>query len=240
MDQFSNQTPINPVIPNPAPTASTPTQHSPKSKTNNKPLIIGIVICAVLALAGIASSIYNMVISNNKSTEISNLKAEIAEKDQTIANLTAQTPSEDDTTPTPDTPTTNSYEIFADNLAKNYSGSIFGYYYHYTGTENVERTVLAKIDQNHHLVINDLDDNNQLIAEADNIISAYFVRIGNGGTPYFYMLNKDGTVSRICLAENADRTIENLNDYKNIVSVIEGSDLFAYLIDINGNVYQSY
>lgn len=234
MEQPQKQTLINS-------TTDTAKPH-PKPNTNPSLPIIALVVCAILALGGLAFGIYGIITSNSKSSEISDLKAQNAEKDQTIANLTTQqpeTPGNDPTTP-PTEPTTNSYAIFADNLAKNHPEGVFGYYYHYTGTDNTKKTMLARIDQNNHLTITDLDNNEHLIAEEDNVISVYFINVGNSGTPYFYIIYKDGKISRICISEDTDHTIERLNDYNNIVSVIEGSDLFAYLIDINGNVYKTY
>lgn len=205
----------------------------------SKGWVIGLIACVVVAVASIVWGICATVISSNKAAEIAKLEDQITEKDETIASLKKSETSigeEDD--PLAVEPSVNSYSIFADNLAKNFSGTVFGYYYHYTGTENVKRSVGADVKDG-HLTITDLENNNQIMAEADDIISVYFITVGNGGVPYFYMINKDGKVSRIGLLEGADRTIEPLNDYKDIVSVVQGGDLFAWLIDINGNIYKS-
>lgn len=71
------------------------------------------------------------------------------------------------------------------------------------------------------------------------MISAYFVEVGNGGVPYIYPIKKDGSVARIDISENGARTIEHLDGYEKIVSIFGGGDLFAHLIDINGNVYRN-
>lgn len=236
MEQPSTQLPTQPQTT----PGQTPIAHKSPG-TTNKRLIIALIVCIVLALAGVVFGIFGLISSGHKSSEIDGLKSLITQKDETIANLKQpETPTTPVETPTetPIAPKTNSYTIFADNLSKN-SANIFGYYYHYNGTENVQRTMLAALE-NGHLKITDLDDNNKLIAEADNILSAYFIHVGNGNTPYFYLIHKDGKVSRLCIAENVDRALESLNDYTNIVSVFEGSDLFAYLIDINGNLYKTY
>lgn len=227
------------------PTSSNANKHS--DRKNRQPLLAGLIICAILAVAGIAFGIYGVVASNHKSSEIDGLKSLIAQKDQTIESLKnpgSTTPPANDPTdnPTdaPAEPTSNSYSLFASNRAKT-PVSVFGHYYHYVGptSGSVERTVLAKTDQNHHLTVTDLDDNDKVLAEADDVISVYYVHIGNGGVPYFYLLHKDGKVSRISLLEDADHAVESLSDHKDIVSVIEGSDLFVYLVDINGNVYKT-
>jgi len=56
--------------------------------------------------------------------------------------------------------------------------------------------------------------------------------------PYMYLIKKDGSVARIDVSKNSARTIEDLDGYEKIVSIFEGGDLYAYLIDINGNIYR--
>lgn len=234
---------------NPNPTSTTDanrTTHNPsptaKPTKKPKPLLIGFIICAVLAVAGTAFGIYGLISSNHYSAMVDDLKSIIEEKDKTIASLknpekpeSPESPSEDDHE---EQPAADPYATFAANLTKN-PVPVFGYYYHYTGSENVQRTVLANIN-NGHLEVTDLDDNNKLLAEAVNILAAYFIRVGNGGTPYFYLIHQDGKVSRIDLSESSDHAVTPLSDHANIVSVIEGSDLYAYLVDIDGNVYKTF
>lgn len=241
MEQTTNTTPTTPITPNPIKT--TP-EASKTHKNKNQLLVISLIICAILALAGIGFGIYGVIASNHYSSEVNDLKSMIAEKDKTIANLknpeNPENPETPDEPKNPEEPQANSYTTFADNLAKNHIPSVFGYYYHYTGSDNVRNAVWVNIDQNCHLTITDLDNNNQTIAEADNIISAYFVQVGNGSVPYFYMIHKDGTVSRINISEDANHALEKLDGYTNIVAVSGSSDLLAYLIDINGNIYKTY
>lgn len=243
-----NPAPIIPATPtatNPGP--STPSQSTTKpnsaTKSKSKPLLISLIICAILAVAGIAFGVFGFIFSNHYSSMVDDLKTMIEEKDKTIASLKNPNETEDPETPNEDDneeqPTADPYATFAANLTKS-PVSVFGYYYHYTGSDNVQRTVLANIDTNGHLKVTDLDDNDKLIAEADNILVAQFIRTGNGGTPYFYLIQKDGKVSRINLSENSDHTATPLSGHTNIVSIIEGSDLYAYLIDIDGNVYKTY
>ncbi len=202
--------------------------------------LIPIIICAVLALGGIGFGIYGMISSSHKSSEISSLQEQLTQQEPAptkpeIETTTPETPKEEITTPeTPDP-----YAVFASNLAKNYHGTVLGQYYHWTGSDNVEYTMSADVDENNHLQIIDLNNNQQIIAEADNIISVYFVKLGNGGVPYFYMISKNGQVSRLDISDTSSHTIENLNDYTNIVAVMQGGDLRAWLIDIDGNIYKS-
>lgn len=140
--------------------------------------------------------------------------------------------------PSKSTITTEAYENFASNLSKNNTVTVFGYYYHWTGSDNVKRTVVSRIE-NSHLTITDMDNGDAIIAEVDGVISAYYVEIGNGGVPYMYLIKDDGSVARIDISENGSRAIEDLNGYEKIVSIIGGGDLSAHLIDIEGNVYKN-
>ena len=54
---------------------------------NSKPLIATSIICAILAVAGIAFGIYSFIDSHNKSTQISSLKNDITEKTNEITKL---------------------------------------------------------------------------------------------------------------------------------------------------------
>ena len=209
----------------------------------NTGLIAGMVVCAVLAVSGIAFGIYGVMQSSQKDNQISDLKVQVADKDGVIATLETEkneTTKEDGITTTAADSSASAYELFSSNLANNYKGSVFGYYSHWTGSDSVKRTMVANVDDNSHLKIMDADNNGQVIAEADDIISVYFIEVGNGGVPYFYMINKDGKVSRISISENDARTIENINEYNDVVSVIQGGDLYAWIIDIEGNLYKTY
>lgn len=203
-----------------------------ETKKKNSGLIVSLVICIILAIGGIAFGVYGMVTANNKATEISVLRTQ-------IDNLKAQNPdaSENDNT-APTEASSNSYSLFANNLTKSLPRVIPGSYYHYTGNESIKTSVGARIDQNAHLTITDHLDNH-VITEADSVINVYYVHTGNGDVPYFYILYSDGNVSRISLLEASDRTIEPLNDYHDIVSVVESADLYVWLIDINGNAYKA-
>lgn len=210
---------------------------------NGKGLVITTIIASVVAVCGIGLGVCGMVQNSQKDNQITDLKVEIKDEDGIITTIETpeiKTTTEGGTIVTiTDTVITDGYKNFADNLAKNYSGTVLGRYIHWTGSASIERTVSAHIE-NTHLTITDEDNGSTIIAEADGIISAYFVEVGNGSVPYIYLINKDGTVSRIDISENGARTIENLSGYEKIVSIFGGGDLKAHLIDIDGNVYQNY
>lgn len=210
-------------------------------QSNGKGLKIATAIASVVAVCGIGFGVYGMIQSSQKDSQISDLKVQIKEDDGTITTIETpeiETNTSDGTTVTITDTVVDGYKNFADNLAKNYAATVFGYYYHWTGSDNVKRTVAARVE-NSHLTITDIDGGSVVIAEADGIISAYFVEIGNGGVPYIYLVKKDGSVARIDISENGSRTIENLDGYEKIVSIFGGGDLYAHLIDINGNVYKN-
>ena len=190
-------------------------------------LKIATAIACVVAVCGIGFGAYGMIQSFQKDNQISNLNTQIKDLKESIA-----------IEPSESTISADIYENFVNNLSKNNSVTVFGYYYHWTGSDNIKRTVASRIE-NSHLTITDTDNGDTVIAEADGIISAYYVEIGNGGVPYMYLIKKDGSVARIDISENGTRTIEDLDGYEKIVSIFGGGDLSAYLIDINGNVYKN-
>lgn len=82
MEQPSTQLPTQPLTT----PHQTPIAHKSPS-TTNKGLIIALIICIILALAGIAFGIFGLISSSHKSSEIDGLKSLVAQKDETIANL---------------------------------------------------------------------------------------------------------------------------------------------------------
>lgn len=208
---------------------------------SGKGLKIATVIACVVAFCGIGFGVFGMMQSSQKDSQISDLKVQIKEEDGTITTIETpkiETNANGGTTVTIMDTVVDGYKNFADNLAKNYAATVFGYYHHWTGSDNEKRTVAARVE-NSHLTILDIDNGSAVIAEADGIISAYYVEIGNGGVPYMYLIKKDGSVARIDISENGTRAIEDLDGYEKIVSIFSGGDLYAHLIDINGNVYKN-
>lgn len=193
----------------------------------NRCVVIGIIACSILAIAGISLGVYGIVKANDILSELSDLKSQDQNDDKAASDPEV-------------TKEVDAYEAFAENLANNYTGSVSGQYGHWTGSDNVKQTMFAHVDEHNHLKIMDASNNGQIIAEADDVLCVYFVEIGNGGEPYFYIIGKDGGVRRINISEYTDRVIEDVEGYSKIVSVIQGGDLYAWLIDINGNLYRTY
>lgn len=219
---------MNPEITNnPNQTGQTSAQvvESPKNaKNENLPLII---ILAILAVAGIGFGGFELWQNMQKNNEIKDLQAEVADLSQVNNEKIDNEESADK----------NQYASYLNNLSKNYKGGIFGYYYHYTGSDNVMRTVSAHIDGT-NLKIEDIDGSRGVVFEKEGYVSVYYAKTGNGGVPHFYLISTDGTVSRIDIAEDGNYKPRELAEYKNIVSVFEGSDLYAWLVDIDGNIYK--
>lgn len=69
------------------PTATPTTQPSTSQSKKPKGLIATVVILVILALAGIGTSIYFAIDSNNKSAQISTLESEVSAKEATIVKL---------------------------------------------------------------------------------------------------------------------------------------------------------
>lgn len=190
-------------------------------KTKKKSPVLTIIF-AILALAGIGFGVYGMCF--NKPAEKCETATELEEKNDVPTQETGEKEE-------------NQYNLYLDNLSKNYKGGVFGYYSHYNGSENETRTVSAYIDGT-KLKIEDIDGDRGVVLEKDGYVSVYYVKTGNGGVPHFYLISADGTLSRINISEDSNYEPQVLEEYKNIVSVFEGSDLYAWLIDIDGNIYK--
>ena len=204
----------------------------------NLGVIFGMVFLAILAAGGIGFGVWAMMDGNSQKEQLNEQISVLRTQNNELMDKLENSNIEESTKIDVDTDS-DSWRVFSDNLAKDYSGSVFGNYY--SSSSNETQSMMANVDKNHHLQIIDTANDGQVVAELDDVISVYFIRIGNGGVPYFYIINKDGDVFRINISENTDsRVIEKVDEYRNIVSVIEGGDLYAWLIDINGNLYKTY
>ncbi len=223
---------------------NTPITMNTNQQNNERGLKFALIITSFLAMGGVGFGIFSTIQSFNEDKITASLEAQIEGIRKTATDTietqkTKLSSDLDESSTNAETAVTNSYELFANNLSSQYDGVVFGYYNHWNGTENILNTVLAKIKSS-HLTISEAENGSSIIAEAENVISAFFVNIGNGSVPYVYFTRKDGSIARINISENGSRTIEELSKYKNIVSVFTGGDLYAYLIDINGNIYKTF
>lgn len=69
--------------------SSTPgaTSHQTKKSNSVKGLIAGMVVCAILAVAGIGFGVYGMLQTNSKSSEIAELKLKISDQNQKLNTI---------------------------------------------------------------------------------------------------------------------------------------------------------
>lgn len=214
-------------------------------------LKVAVAVASVATVCGIGFGVYGMIQNSGKDDQISDLKIQlesVKNENKTLENNMATKENEPS-----DTSVADEYKNFADNLAKNNSAIVFGNYLHKTDSGYVGYIVTARIE-NSHLTIKDtksldstmreVKEDAVVIAEVDDVISAHFVTLGNGGVPYIYFIKKDGSVARVDISEDAKRTVENLDGYNRIVSISQIRDEYgqgnAQLVDIDGNVYKSY
>lgn len=199
----------------------------------NKGMIAGLIILALLAAGGIGFGVWAFLSGNQKEAK---LNEQISDLQSQLANQ----PEVDETVIDVDTDK-NTWQKLSNNLIQKRT-TTEGWYWHYTGTENVHYLMSAIKDETGHLTITDNGDNNNsnppVIIEVDNVLLVYYLRLGNGGVPYFYIIKTDGGVSRIDISENSNRQLEQVGDYNDIISVVE-SNLGALLVDTNGNVYET-
>lgn len=212
---------------------------------NDKPkksggMILCMILLALLAAGGIGFGVWAMLDGNaQKDTlnqQISTLKSQIDELQEKINdNVSNSTDS--------DTDINDSWSKYSRNLATQ-DIHIGGNYWHYNGTDNERYIAFASKDENGHLTVTDAGNNmntdNPIILELDDVLSVYYVQVGNGGVPYFYIVDLNGSVSRIDISENSSRQLEKVGDYTKIVNVFVPAGLEAVLIDIDGNIYKSY
>ena len=166
-----------------------------KQKSGNG-LKIATAIACIVAICGIGFGVYGMIQSAQKDNQISDLKNQNNDSGEGLIIDDRPVIEYDD------------YEKFANNLVRNYETHIFNY----EGTNSVSISV-----ENSHLTISDFNADEKggesVFAEADNIIGAYLVEIGNGSVPYIYLIKKDGTVARIDISEGGARMIEDLDGF---------------------------
>lgn len=214
---------------------------------------IAICILAVLAIGGIGLGVYGLIQNSQKDTKITSLEADIEDlKNTTTPTITEnavnvepekpeETTAKEDASKSENEVTDASavaYQKFAGNMVKNNRMDIGGHYWHYTGTKNEQKDTIASL-QDGHLTIKASEPYTPVIAEADDVIYVDFLTIGNGAVPYYYVIKRDGTVARICMAETSERKFEDVAGYTKIVSIYGGMDLMVHFIDIDGNVYMN-
>ena len=208
-----------------------PMAMGPKKSSNGG--VIATILFAVLAAGGIGFGVYTMMNSKKQedalNEQIATLKKQNSELMEKITEGGEGSESG---------ASTNAWDDFSKNMVSE-TMSIMGEYPFYNGSENVYYVMHANKNSSGHLTIVDDSVDNATILELDDVLAIYYVRIGNGSVPYFYIIGFDGGVSRINLLENSGRQLEKVGDYTKIVAVFVGDDLAANLVDIDGNIYKT-
>lgn len=210
-------------------------------------MIYGMILLAILAAGGIGFGVWAMMDGNSqvarKDEEISVLKSQNSELQEKISNSTNDGADINIDIDTDSADSSDSWDKFSRNLAAQ-SIYIMGYYSHYNGTSNEQYVAYAMKNPDGHLVVTDAGNNmstdNPVLLELDNVLSVYYIKVGNGGVPYFYIVDSNGSVSRISISEYSDRQLEKVGEYTKIATVLEAASSEAILIDIDGNIYKSY
>lgn len=194
--------------------------------------ILAIILLLLIAAGGVGFGVWAYMDSNNAKNT---LNAQIAELQQQNTELQAQMSSNISTS-------SDAWDNYVNGLI-NQNVYVMGYYWHYNGSDNEQYVAYAMKDNDGHLVITDAGNNmgtdNPVITELDDVLAVYYIRIGNGSVPYFYIIDTNGVVSRINISEDSDRQLEKVGDYNKIVTVLEAASMEAILVDINGNIYKS-
>lgn len=241
MEPNQNQGQSQEPVEAPMPEQNAFSQEPVTEKKTGNGMLIGMILCALIALGGVGFGVWAMMDGNTQkeqlNSQISALKSQVNALQEKIST------GPGDGTEDIDTDTSDNWDNFSRNLATQ-SVYIMGYYSHYNGANNERYVAYATKDTNGHLVITDARDNmsgeRPVILELDDVLSVYYIKVGNGGVPYFYIVGLDGGVSRIDISENSNRQLEKVGEYTRIATVLEAAGSEAILVDIDGNIYKSY
>ena len=77
-----------------------------------------------------------------------------------------------------------------------------------------------------------------------NVLTTYYVHMGNGGFSYFVFVKEDGKLSYLSydkLINNGEIELKNINDLENVVSIVENTySMTPYAITSNGSEISLY
>ena len=204
-------------------------------KKSGSGLIFAMVFVILLAAGGIGFGVWAMMDGNQQkeqlNSQISTLKTQNNELQKQIEDSVDNCATKE-----VETNSNDAWSSFVSGL----TGRIIQISADYDPNNNYNAYALK--DEKGHLVIRDSipGENEKVILELDNVLIVYYVEIGNGGMPYYYIVGTDGSVSRILLLEDHGRQLEKLEGYNRIVTVSVTDGLKALMVDIDGNTYESY
>ncbi len=198
----------------------------------NSSMILGMVLLAILAIGGIGFGVWAMLDGNAQKENLNNQISSLTTQNNELLEQIGASDSDNIVDVNADLDT---WEYFSNNLLKRPMIATGGYW-HYTGSDNEYKMVSAHKDAEGQLTIN-INGEDVSADGFENVILVYFVHYGNGADAYFYVIEVDGSVYRMEVAEGMTYELEKVGDYTKIISVVENGDLSNDLIDINGNVY---
>jgi len=77
-----------------------------------------------------------------------------------------------------------------------------------------------------------------------NVLTSFYVYVGNGGSSYFVFIKENGKLSYLSydkLIHNGEIYLQDINNLDNIISVVENYySMTPYAIDVNGNEISLY
>lgn len=163
---------------------NTPTTAPAVQNNQGNGFKIATIVASIIAVCGIGFGVYGMVKSNQKDTEISDLKVQIKNSDGTTTTIE---------TPKIETTTDNATIITIEDSTM---GTDFAKYSATLLQSNVDRETYSEVIQQYATIYSgSLTIGSYTIA--NDVLSAEFVDTGNApGYTYLYFINKDGTVSR--------------------------------------------
>ena len=194
----------------------------PKKKSNG--MLLGLILCLLLAAGGIGFGVWTMMDGN---TQKENFEKQITSLNSQISNLQEQL---------------NSSKNNSTDVWNNLSSTLASQSVYVGGLDTEQYTMYARKDEEGNLAIvkNSGGDEEEVILELDNVMMVYYVEVGNGSVPYFYIIDTDGGVSRLNISRFSDGKLEKIGDYTKIINVWESAGLEGMLIDIDGNIYKTF
>ena len=218
-----------------------------EKKKSGKGMIYGMILLAIIAAGGIGFGVWAMMDGNSqmakKDEQIDVLRKqndELQEKLDGDVNIDVDTDAMMNEISN-DGETVDAWSGYSKQLANQDIYASIDYYSY----DNKPKTASAIKSKDGHLVISDYGSDayggdGKTLLELDDVLAVYSIRIGNGGVPYFYIVNRNGEVSRFNVSEGSDKELERVGDYAKIANIFTVGSLEAILVDIDGNIYKSY
>ena len=208
---------------------------SKKKKGSKTGIILGFILLFLLAAGGVGFGIWAMIDRNAQmeklESQIATLREQVVKSSEENTIDTHEKQEGNSPEETEKSGSTLVDEVSAwDNFVRN-AKNVPMYASFNLGSKN-----LTAFSHNGELSIVGQNGNEEL--KMDDVIAVYAVEVGNGSVPYFYAIRGDGSVYRASLLEE-ELSFVRVGDYTKVVFVTTSGDLYALLVDIDGNVYKA-